>query len=127
MSTAAKAFIAVLIAIPTLELIFYLILFHYITEHNKEMQRNNVISKELFMKRRHINIFSLYAQVFGFAVEVSFFAFNLSVKLLGRRLFPPKFREYSNVLVHLVFCTNSTVQILASSELRNKFFAMFGR
>ena len=117
---------AALITLQILELICYIILFHHITEHNREMQRNNIISADLFKARKHINIFSLYAQVFAFDIESTYFALNLVMKAIGRKYFPPSTREYSNVILTLLFCTNSTMQIFSSATLRQKFFAVLG-
>ena len=119
--------IAVIITFQMMELVCYLILFRYITDHNMEMHRNNVISDDLLKSRRRINIFSLNAQVVGFAIEATFFVLNLSLKAIGRKYFPPNTQEYSNIALVLLFCVNSTVPILASSELRKKFLAMFSR
>ena len=125
MSKIAKMFMAVLITIQFLELVCYLTLLHFINKHNKEMQRNGIISNDILKRRRRSHILSFNAQVFGFAIEISFLGFNLFLKLMGRNFFPPKLREYSSFLFLIIFCTNSTVQILASSDLRVKFFAMF--
>ena len=125
-STPAKMYSAALITLQMMELTCYLALFHHITEHNREMKTYNIISTEIFKSRRHIHIFSLSAQVFAFAVEFTYFTLNLAMKAIGRKYFPPSAREYSNVIVSLVFCTNSTMHIFASSDLRQKFFAMLG-
>ena len=126
-TTTSKMVIAVIITFQMMELVCYLILFRYITDHNMEMHRNIVISDDLLKSRRRINIFSLNAQVVGFAIEATFFVLNLSLKAIGRKYFPPNTQEYSNIALVLLFCVNSTVPILASSELRKKFLVMFSR
>ena len=119
--------IVAFITFQVLELVCYLVLFHFIMEHDKEMQRNNVISTDIYTNRKRVNIFSLHAQVIGFAIEFGFFGLNLLIKALGRRFFPPNTQEFSNVALMLIFGVNSTVPILASSDLRKKFMAMFTR
>ena len=122
-----KLFLFILIGFQFFELMCYLILFQYLSQHNREMADNNIISADLHKSRKSINIFSLKAQVCGFITEAIFLIFTLITKLLERRHFVPNSREYGNTGVLILFCTNSTVQILASAELRKKFYALFRR
>ena len=123
-STTSKMFIFALITFQVIELICYLVLFKHISEHNREMQRNNIISNDICIRRRHINVFSLSAQVIAFAFEFTFFGVSLVVKSIGGRYFHPDTRNFINSFISILFCINSTMMIIASSDLRQKFLAM---
>lgn len=123
----SQLYLFILVGFQFLELVCYLILYRYISKHNQEMADNNIISTDLLSSRRRINVLSLYAQICGFVTEVVYFIILLITKVLGRSHLIPNTREYSNVAVIVLFGTNSTVIILASSELRKKFFELFKR
>ena len=109
------------------EMTIYLILFHHVSEHNKEMAKNKVISHDLARTRRQINVLSLSAQISGFITEAIFGVITLLTKVIERRFFDHRFRDYSNTGFFILYLTNSIVLIFASSELRKKFIGLFTR
>ena len=123
-STKSKMFLFALITFQAMELICYLVLFKHISEHNREMQQNNIISTDVYNRRRRINVISLYAQVIAFATEFTFFGLSLVVKSLGRKYFPS--RNNFIGIASVIFCINSTTMIFALPDLRRKFLTMLG-
>ena len=126
-TTFSKMYLLILFCFQIIELALYLILFQYISQHNKEMAQANIISNDLLNSRKRLNFFSLSAQMLGFLTEAVYFIISLITRVIERRYMIPNIREYTNVGVFVLFSTNSTVLILASSDLRKKLFALFKR
>ena len=108
-------------------MIIYLILFQYVSKHNKEMAENNVISNDVVRRRRQINVLSLYAQMSGFSTEVFYQILLLVSKVIERKYYIQRMREIANAWVMYLYVINSMALIFASSELRKKFFELFKR
>ena len=123
--TFSRFFPLILLCFQLFELVCYLVLFRYISQHNKEMAENNIISTDLVSNRRRINIFSLYAQICGFITEAVYLNSAWITRLLERRQMITHTREYANVGLIVLFSINPTVQIFASSELRKKILRNF--
>ena len=126
-STAlSKFYLLLLFCFQVFEFMFYLSLYLFITKHNKEMAETNIITTDIQKSRKRLNLLSLKAQMMGFFIEAAFFLLSLSSKMIERRLLIPKFREYTHFSsVIMLFSINSTMLIMASSDLRKKLFALF--
>ena len=72
-----KVILRVLILIQLSELICYGYLFQFISNHDKEMFRNSIISTDIYKRRKQENAFSGFKQFILFV-----YRFNYSSKLL---------------------------------------------
>jgi hypothetical protein len=88
------------------------------------MEHNAIITNDLNKARKRANLFSLYAQVVGFVVEVLYILATISIKKIGEKYFPKNSREYSNTFLVTQFGVLSTVQIFVSSDLRKKLLSL---
>lgn len=108
------------------EIVFYIILYRILLKHNNEMQQNNIISQDLNRARRKVNLLSVYAHILGFVAENLYYVIALLWRMIGQTdTQSERSRENVAVLLIVQFAIVSTVPILASSELRPKFLALF--
>ena len=126
-TTTAKMYAVAIASFQAVEMICYLILFRHIMKHDEEMKNNNIISADVFTNRRRVNIFSLRAQVLNFAMKSTYSILSGCFKIIGRRYFPPNTNEYGHFIYMIPYPLYSAVPILASTDLRKKFFEMFHR
>ena len=109
-----------------IEIVCYIILYRVLSKHNDDMERNNIISRDLNRARKGINLLSIYAQIAGFMAENIFVVTTILWRLSGRAGPESEHsRELFAILLVLQFAFVSTVPIFASKELRTKFLAMF--
>ena len=110
------------------EIVCYIILFRELSQHNDEMERNNIISRDVNRTRRRINLLSIYAQISGFVAENIYIVVIILWRVAGQAIpESDRSREIFAVLFVVQFAFVSTIPILASTELRNKFFSMLIR
>ena len=124
-TTQMKLFPLLLILLQMIELTCYAVLHQYVNEHQREMVVHKVISRDMYHMRNHIHLFSLYAQISGFLVEMIYLVGLLVVKVVGRKFFFSNILELINTLKTTEFGVIATVQILMSPDLRQKLFSMF--
>jgi len=124
-TTEMKLFPIILILFQLSEMTCYILLFKHLAKHHKEMVDNNVISNDHYRARKRMHLFSLYAHLAGFAVEVAYLFAVMCLKIIGKKLFPKHSIDIVNIFRMTEYGATSTVQILVSSDLRQKFFAIF--
>ena len=110
-------------ALQVLELSCYISLYRLVSKHNTVMSQNKIISRDVYHRRKQKNLFSMYAQVSGFVLEILYLIFLLIIRITGRRYSLFKAREYADFLYVTQFGLTSTIQILVSSDLRQKLFS----
>ena len=115
-----------LITFQILELLCYLVLYRSVSEHRRQMEQDEVISRDQLRARKRIHLFSLYAQVAGFVVEVFYLLAVSFIRIVSQRYFSAHSRELVNSFRITQFGVTSTLQILVSGGLREKLFAIFG-
>ena len=120
-----KIFPAILIVFQLTELICYVNLYIYIVEHSKQMMMADVITKETFIKRKRKKTFSLFAQFLGFTVEMLYLIFHFLAKFIGMHYIDYSFLEFANAFKTTEFCVITTVEIMATTEMRHKLFSLF--
>ena len=106
------------------ELTSYIVLHRHVQEHHRDMLNNQIISRDLYQTRKHKHLFSLYAQIGGFAVELIYLFSLTLVKVLGRRLFSKHSLELLNYLKATEFGVIATVQVFMSPDLRQKLLCL---
>ena len=127
-TTVMKLFQPAMMAFQLIELSCYSFLFGLTARHDKEMKENHIISLDAFMARKHMNVFSLKAQVFGCITEIIYQLIIFVIRFTGSKFFPQYIestRNYVNLFFISQFAITSTLQILVSPDLRKKFFAHF--
>ena len=115
----------ILFAFHIAEMSCYVVLFKNLLKHDEEMRDIKLISGDNHQRRKRINLFSLSAQISGFAVETVYLLILICLRLLGRKYFPKHSRDYADTFYLTQFGLTSTLQILVSPDLRDKFWAMF--
>ena len=120
-------FPTLLFGFQLIEFICYVNLYLHLLSHSKEMLMSQVITRETFVKRKGVRTFSLFAQFLGFTVEVIYLLVHSSVKWIGHRFFNANILEFVNALKTSEFGAVSTVEIMATSEMRKKFLSVFKR
>ena len=91
------------------------------------MTKNKVISPDAYYKRKQKNIFSMYAQLSGFVLEIFYLVFLFFVRMIGRKYSLMDAKEYADALYVTQFGFTSTIQILVSSDLRLKLYYLLKR
>jgi len=88
------------------------------------MVDNNVISNDHYRAKKRIHLFSLYAHIAGFTVEVIYLIALFLLRIIGKKLSPKHSIDIVNLFRMTEFGVTSTVQILVSSDLRQKLFSI---
>ena len=120
---AMKLFPTALTFLQVIELSCYVSLFRAVTKHEANVSERKIIYIETFHKRKQKNLFSMYAQMSGFVLEILYLIFLLIIRITGRRYSLFNAREYADFLYVTQFGLTSTIQILVSSDLRQKLFS----
>ena len=118
-----KLYPLVVTALQVMELSCYISLYKFVSKHDKEMSQNKIISSDVYYRRKQKNLFSMYAQVSGFALEIIYLIFLLIIRIIGKKYSLFNAREYTDLVYINQFGLTSTIQILVSSDLRQKFFS----
>ena len=119
-----KLFQPMLISLQIAELSSYMILFRAVSKHDENMKQNKIITNDNYQRRKQKNLFSMYAQVVGFALEIFYLLLTFCLRLIGRKFSIIHSREYIDAFYISQFCLTSTVQILVSSDLRLKLLVL---
>ena len=124
-----KVILRVLILIQLSELICYGFLFQFISNHDKEMFRNSIISTDIYKRRKQENAFSGFKQFILFVYRFNYLLLFFLVRFWGQKYFGRPFTICFTELMPLTniveFAINSTLQLAAITELRRNFFSMF--
>jgi len=123
-SLEVKFYPIVLAALQMIELLCYLCIYNAVTKHNEEMRQKQIISNDILQRRKQKNLFSMYAQVTGFVLEVTYLIFSICIKVIGKKFSLLNYREYMDVFYATQFGLGTTLQILVSSDLRMKFLSL---
>ena len=121
---AMKLYPIALTLLQVMELTCYISLYQMVTKHNNEMSQNKIISRDVYVKRKQKNLFSMYAQVAGFLLEVGYLIFLLCMRIIGRRYTFFDARDYADLFYLTQFGLTSTIQIFVSSDLRLKLITL---
>ncbi len=124
-----KVILGVLILIQLSELICYGFLFQFISNHDKEMFRNSIISTDIYKRRKQENAFSGFKQFILFVYRFNYLLLFFLVRFWGQKYFGTSFAICFTEMIHLTniidFSINSTLQLVAITELRRKVFSFF--
>ena len=115
-----KMYPMVLASFQIIELTSYMAIHRYVQGHHRTMLNNQIISRDLYQTRKHKHLFSFYAQIGGFVVEVIYLMALTLVKVLGRKLFSKHSVELLNYLRATEFGVTATVQVFMSPDLRQR-------
>ena len=126
-TSAMKLYPIALSVLQVLELSCYISLFKAVSRHDENMSQNKVISLDVLHKRKQKNIFSMYAQVSGFILEILYLIFLFFVRMIGRNYSLMDAKEFAGALYVTQFGFTSTIQILVSSDLRLKLYYLLKR
>ena len=116
-----------LTVLQVIELSCYISLYQSVSKHNDEMSQSKVISKDVYYKRKQKNLFSMYAQVAGFVLEIMYLVCLLCMRIIGRKYSLFYARELADMFYGTQFGLNTTIQILVSSDMRQKLFSLFNQ
>ena len=126
-----KMYHPILMVLQISELSCYFSMYRFISKHDKEMQKNKVISSDNFYKRKQKNLFSMYAQVSGFVLEMFYLVLIFCLRTIGSKYSLARMKSYIDTLYMTQFGLTSTIQIFVSSDLRLRFVTVlkhiFGR
>lgn len=118
-----KLYPLILILFQLMEMTCYTVLFRYLAKHHKEMVDNQIISNDHYRAKKRIHLFSLYAHIAGFVVEVIYLVAVLCLRIVGKKFSPKHSIDVVNLFRMTEFGVTSTVQILVSSDLRQKLLS----
>lgn len=126
---AMKLILRALIIIQFSELICFGFLFRYISNHDKEMFQNSIISQDIYKRRNQENAYSGFKQFLLFVHRFSYLLLFFLIRFWGQKYFGRPFTICFTELMPLTniveFAINSTLQLAAITELRRKVFSMF--
>jgi len=72
-----KLYPVTLVVLQVSELACYIFLFQLVSKHDDQMRKNKIISSDSLHKRKQKNLFSMYAQASGFALEIVYLFFSI--------------------------------------------------
>ena len=119
-STIQKIFPMILVFLQIIEMSCYKVIYGHVLQHHHNMFNNQIVSKDVYLTRKHKHLFSIYSHIGGFVVEVTYLAALSLVKLFGRKLLSKHTLDFLNILKITEFGAISTVQIFMSPDLRQK-------
>ena len=122
-----KIYPIILLLLQLMELSCYINLYNYIRSHDQRLVNDKVISHDKYQSRSRLHSISIVAQFLGFIVEIIYNILHFLIKLLGQKLFLPDIVDYSNIFKMTEFGVVTTIDILATPEMRKKLFSMVGR
>jgi hypothetical protein len=124
-----KVILGVLILIQLSELICYGFIFQFISNHDKEMFRNSIISTDIYKRRKQDNAISGFKQFILFVYRFNYLLLFFLIRFWGQkylgRSFAICFAEMIPLTNIIEFAINSTLQLAAITELRRKVFSFF--
>ena len=115
-----KLYHPILIVLQISELSCYVILYREVSKHDEEMRRKKIISSSNFDKRKQKNLFSLYAQLSGFVLEMLYLLLIFCLRVIGRKYALMHMKGYVDAFYMTQFGLTSTIQILLSADLRQR-------
>ena len=119
-----KIYPSILLMLQFLELLCYINLYIFIRNHNQTLATEKIISQDNFRSRSRVQSISLYAQFLGFVIEIIYNILHFLIKILGRKLFLPDIIDFSNYFKLTEFGLVTTIDILATPNLRNEMLLL---
>ena len=105
-----------------LEIGCYIIFYKHLYLHDTSMMKNSIITKDAYKNRQRRTIFSMGGQLSCYIAELAFIA-NMVVWInVVEASSVTSMKEIYFVFKICEFGAISTVQVLTSGDLRNKFF-----
>jgi len=108
------------------EFVCFTLLLKYLVKHDNDMFNRNVISDDVYKRRRQDNAFSGFKEVIIFSFKIAYLGFFFLMQIFGAKKFGASgssvLLEYAPYARTIEFAIVSTIQVLAIRQIRLRFF-----